>query len=112
MKKAILIGFVVLGIVLYAMTTKAFAESGRLYGTLRTTDGEQFEGWIRWDKNEAFWDDILDATKQNSRKSHYKRKSSRRTGIGGLFEINWSAFHRALSEGRKESHTGSVFYPA
>jgi len=95
MKKAILIGFVVLGVVLYALATEASADSGRIYGSLRTIDGEVFEGWIRWDKNEAFWDDILDCNKENSRKYRSKRKSGRRsTGLGSLFEVSWSGSSR------------------
>ncbi len=94
MKQAILIGFVVLGVLLYALTTEASAESGRIYGKLLTIDGEEFEGWIRWDKNEVFWDDILDVNKDDAGDYRGKRRSSRRTGIGGLFEINWSGSSR------------------
>ena len=55
------------------MTTCARAESGRIYGTIRTQDGETLEGWIRWDKNEAFWDDVIDGTKEKEGKSRKKR---------------------------------------
>ncbi len=76
MKKAILLSLLLVGLAIYLTPGDASAASGRLYGTLRTVDGEEFEGWIRWDKNEAFWDDILDATKE--RKSHKSRKKYRR----------------------------------
>jgi len=36
---------------------------GEIYGTLHTDRGETLTGPIRWDKNENFWDDILDAEK-------------------------------------------------
>ena len=41
------------------------AKTGRIYGVVRTGDGEIFEGWIRWDKHETFWDDYLDGTKKH-----------------------------------------------
>ncbi len=78
MKKILLFGFVAIGILLYFVPTRAAAESGRIYGTLRTIDGETFEGWIRWDKNEAYWDDILDATKQKKSKKYEKRSRNKR----------------------------------
>ncbi len=35
----------------------------RLYGEVVTVDGDRLTGFIRWDKNEGSWADILDATK-------------------------------------------------
>ena len=34
-----------------------------IYGTIQTTDGREVTGTIRWDRNEVFWDDVLDAQK-------------------------------------------------
>ncbi len=50
----------------------ASAESGLLYGKVYTVDDEVFEGYIRWDRNEASWDDILDGDKQLDRT--YRRR--------------------------------------
>jgi hypothetical protein len=36
---------------------------GEIYGTIRTDRGETFTGPIRWDRNENFWDDVIDAEK-------------------------------------------------
>ena len=36
----------------------------RLYGRVITTDGATFEGFIRWDRNEGSWSDILNGSKQ------------------------------------------------
>jgi hypothetical protein len=83
MKKALLLGFVALGLIFYLLPSKAKAESGRIYGTIRTIDGEDFEGWIRWDKNEAYWDDIIDATKE--RKGKRSRSKSRRRSSSSFF---------------------------
>jgi hypothetical protein len=37
--------------------------SNRLYGTVVTVRGREYEGYIRWDKNEGSWADLLDANK-------------------------------------------------
>jgi len=39
------------------------ADPGRLYGRIVTTDGSRYEGYIRWDGNEAGWFDILIVSK-------------------------------------------------
>lgn len=37
--------------------------SDRIYGKVRTVDGRELEGFIRWDRNEGSWTDVLDAIK-------------------------------------------------
>jgi len=37
--------------------------ANRLYGTVTTRDGQALEGFLRWDRNEGSWSDLLDATK-------------------------------------------------
>ncbi len=72
--------------------TKLSAESGRIYGKLYTVDNDVFEGWIRWDKNEAYWDDIIDGTIEKDRregdrkqgKRHYKDSKNSGVRIFGL----------------------------
>jgi hypothetical protein len=55
--------------------------SGRIYGKVYTTDGDTYEGLIRWDKNEASWVDILNATKDTDRhKSWTAARKTRKTG--------------------------------
>ena len=72
------------------LTSGAFAadNSNRLYGKITTVDGDVFEGFIRWDKNEVSWVDMLDGTKEipkhNSRKSRSKRKSKNGIEIFGV----------------------------
>ncbi|MFW6330428.1 MAG: hypothetical protein ACOC3J_01760, partial [Gemmatimonadota bacterium] len=39
------------------------SDPSRLYGRLETTDGSVYEGFIRWDRNEAGWYDVLHADK-------------------------------------------------
>jgi hypothetical protein len=41
--------------------------TNRLYGTVTTVYGSEFTGYIRWDRNEGSWTDLLDATKPRAR---------------------------------------------
>lgn len=38
---------------------------GEIHGTVTTVDGDRHTGSIRWDKNENFWDDVIDVTKDD-----------------------------------------------
>jgi len=40
-------------------------DSGRIWGRVTTTSGDVLEGFIRWDRNEASWADVLDGTKES-----------------------------------------------
>ncbi len=51
-------------------------DSGRIYGEITTDEGDTFEGFIRWDKNEGNWVDILDASKERPKRG--TDKESRR----------------------------------
>lgn len=72
----------------------------RLYGRVITAGGETFEGYIRWDRNEGSWADVLNGDKempwQNLRDAErldrdYRRDRNRdhRIDILGL-HISWS----------------------
>jgi hypothetical protein len=53
--------------------------SGRIYGKIRTVDGDTFEGIIRWDKNEGSWVDILNGTRdRDDRNRDSRSRSSKR----------------------------------
>jgi hypothetical protein len=41
----------------------------RLYGTVATRHGDTYSGFIRWDRNEGSWADVLDANKVRDRGS-------------------------------------------
>ncbi len=60
----------------------------QIYGEVVTSDGETFEGFIRWDKNEGFWDDILDGYRErDDRKGdHYtsRRSGTKKVSIFGI----------------------------
>ena len=63
MKKLVTIGMILFLAAVAA--SPSFADGrGRLYGKVITTDGDRYEGIIRWDKNEASWIDMLDCSKE------------------------------------------------
>ena len=69
---------IVLGAFTIASGALAGDNSGRIYGTIHTVDGDVFEGLIRWDKNEACWIDILDGTKDLPDRDDIGEESSRK----------------------------------
>ncbi len=52
-------------------------QADQLYGKVYTVDDEIIEGFIRWDKNEASWDDILDGNKRLDREKRSVRRGRR-----------------------------------
>lgn len=42
------------------------AVNDRLFGTVHTRSGDAFRGYLRWDRNEGSWADLLDADKRSS----------------------------------------------
>ena len=46
---------------------------GEIHGTIHTRDGRELTGPVRWDKNENFWDDYLDAQKDQRVKARETR---------------------------------------
>jgi hypothetical protein len=66
----------------------ANAGTDRIYGKITTTDGDQYQGLIRWDRNEVSWVDQLNGTKEVSRREmkkitrdREKRESRRSTKV-------------------------------
>ena len=60
----------------------ALADPGQIYGKIYTTDDEVLEGFIRWDKNEASWDDILDGM-DDAIEAADKAKDAAEKAMGG-----------------------------
>jgi hypothetical protein len=50
--------------------------SDRIYGKITTTDGDTYQGLIRWDRNEVSWVDQLNGTKEISRSERRARERS------------------------------------
>ena len=68
----------------------------RIYGKVTTDDGDVYEGFIRWDKNEASWVDVLDGTKRLDRSEH-RTDGRRRTRKMRIFGFEFGAAARIIS---------------
>ena len=44
-------------------------ETDRIWGRVETAAGRVYEGYIRWDRNEGSWADVLDGSKEPSREA-------------------------------------------
>lgn len=53
----------IIALVLVALQAVPLLAGGEIYGTMYLQNGRQYSGPIRWDQNEVFWDDVLDAEK-------------------------------------------------
>ncbi len=82
--KGMLVIFV-LTIFFTAFTAPERADKGWIYGKIYTDYDDVYEGRIRWDKNEVFWDDILKAYKKATLKQ--KRASKEERTIINIFGI-------------------------
>ncbi len=75
MKKACIAAFA-LGML--AATPLCAGLQDRLYGRITTRDGRVLQGPIRWDKNEASWLDLLDASRKFPERN---REAAKRSGL-------------------------------
>jgi len=58
-----ILGFIFLG----TQMSRTFAQNSSLiYGTILTKSGDEFEGFIRWGKEEMYWHDLFNAEKIQS----------------------------------------------
>lgn len=75
-------GFIIISFLLLGVFSAWADDSGRLYGRITTTRGDILEGYIRWDKNEGSWVDILNGTKElhGGEESRNDRSGRRRYG--------------------------------
>lgn len=73
--------------------------SGYLYGTIETSSGNSYTGLLRWGREEAFWDDHFNASKQDEpatgRLPRGYKRSPRKVEVFGLevsgpWERAWS----------------------
>jgi hypothetical protein len=90
-----------LALALAAPATVAASQevSGYLYGTIETTSDNTYTGLLRWGREEAFWDDHFNASKQDEPATGrlprgYKRQPRRVEVFGleisGPWERSWS----------------------
>jgi hypothetical protein len=56
-----------LGAMAVATSGLAAQASDRIYARVQDASGERYEGYVRWDRNEAVWWDLLDASREPDR---------------------------------------------
>jgi len=78
------------------------SDVGYLYGRVKTTGGDVYEGQLRWGTEEAFWDDIFNATKAENENLQYvdgkdlKRIRSHKSepwNLLGIGDQDWDFTH-------------------
>lgn len=55
------------------LSTNTYSQEGFIYGKLTTIDGDVYTGQIRWGKEEAYWTDLFNGTKESN--DNYKHLS-------------------------------------
>lgn len=106
MKTKILLALVSLFIVLVIFPSELKSQSteGFIYGKVFTTGGDVFEGQIRWGKEEAFWFDFFNATKQENSFLRYLDRDEidelerRSDEWGGRWARKWFNFSNTNGE--------------
>ena len=63
------VGFLALPFLPSASTTLKGQENDRIWGRVETGAGRVYEGYIRWDRNEGSWADLLNGSKESSREA-------------------------------------------
>ena len=74
-------------------------DAALIYGKLTTIDGDTYTGQIRWGKEEAYWTDLLNGTKEENDNYRYLSREDRdelrdrsrvRSSWGG-FRVSWNS---------------------
>lgn len=82
-------------------------DEGFLYGKVTTIDGKSFAGALRWGKEEAYWTDMFNASKERNNnlnylsreemdalEEHYRRRNGNSYRWGDFFSVSWSSDDR------------------
>ncbi len=77
-----------------AVATHSNSNADRIYGKITSYDGETYEGFIRWDKNESHWFDVLNGTKELDRRQQREirqraREEARRSTRNNRNDESW-----------------------
>ncbi|MBC8278879.1 MAG: hypothetical protein H8E46_11650 [FCB group bacterium] len=76
-------------------------DEGFIYGKVITRSGDEYYGIMRWGKQEYFWDDLFNATKEkNQWLNHVDKKKDRRPDIrvfGKIINIPYAGTHQFVT---------------
>jgi hypothetical protein len=67
----------VVGLALVVAGPALGSDAGYLYGTVETSQGKRYQGQLRWGDEEAFWDDIFNATKTGNENIEHLDRATR-----------------------------------
>lgn len=102
---------------------EAPADADRMYGRVTTAGGDVYEGYLRWDRNEGSWSDMLSGSKElpweNARDAErldreYDRDRTRQRSISVLgLRISWTdddddEFPRSATSGIRFGHVRAL----
>lgn len=101
---------ITLSLVALLFTTSMQAQESLIYGKLTTVDGDVYTGQIRWGKEEAYWTDLFNGTKDGNDNYRYLsredkealRDKVRDNNSWGNVWVNWGS-------GRDEYETTHEF---
>lgn len=89
-KTCLFCGIVIIG---FIAATSVSAEEGRIYGKIYTDRGDVLEGPIRWDKNEASWDDMIDGYKEPTDRAEKNKRRKYDEDRGTKIDVfGWTVF--------------------
>jgi len=60
-----------------------------IYGTITTTEGDKFTGFIRWGKEEMYWHDVFNSVKTDNFKRNPTKKNSSWKNMDWSFSSIW-----------------------
>ncbi len=91
LKKAALI-ILAISFITAGHTAEGADNEGFIYGKITTRDGDTYTGTMRWGKQELFWDDLFNASKEDNPWLRYapknkKKKSARGDGDFSIFGL-------------------------
>lgn len=90
-----------MGIYISEIAAQSISDLGYIYGTVTTTSNKQYEGYLRWGKEEVAWHDVFNSTKlKNKYQKPENKKSSWRNinwSLSSLWSNNYSGSTRAFA---------------
>lgn len=108
------------GPALVPLATPASAQApDRIWGRVHTPSGDRYEGFIRWDRNEGSWTDILDGSKEIPEASYEAWLAAARGGERPTrtidlmgYRVSWNEedpdFPREVSSGVRFGHLAGL----
>ena len=89
-----------------ALPLAALDAAGFIHGTVRTDSGSEYTGFLRWDNEEAFWDDVFHSSKQSL---DYLERYADERGGDDRSESWWEVFGKRFKVSWETTRTSRIF---